>query len=88
MLIWSGSRKRGCVSIWNATFLIVEATPCRRMTDLCSVKTVSLVRGMMSLSRLCGLVKYSRHSGCWARVLVRQNRRKFVAGYIESVWYF
>lgn len=40
-------RSMVCLSISKQMFLIVEATPARRMSEECSVKGVSFVRGRM-----------------------------------------
>jgi len=39
-------RRTGWEGTSKATFLMVDATPLRRMAETCSVKTMSLVRGM------------------------------------------
>jgi len=51
--VGSGDRfesRVGCAGTWKVAFLMVDATPKRRMCDVCEVKTWSLVRGMMSES--------------------------------------
>ena len=53
-------RRTGWAGMWNEAFLMVDATPRRRMWLLWSVKTWILVMGMMFASCSWGVVRYSR----------------------------
>lgn len=58
-------RRMGCEGTRKAAFLMVEATPRRRMCEAWSVKTWILVMGMMLLSCSWGVVRYSRPFSNW-----------------------